>query len=58
MSYDESVSEHYVHGGLLEVIEAVLSVLGKTIGNVTIEDLAPVEIIGTYVNHEQLKVGR
>ena len=43
MSYDESVSDHYVHGGLLEAIEAALPVLGKTIENVTIEDLAPVD---------------
>jgi len=43
MSYDKSVSDHYLHGGLLEAIEAALPVLGKTIGDVTIADLAPVD---------------
>ena len=43
MSYDESVSNHYLHGGLLNAIEAALPALGKTTENVTIEDLAPVD---------------
>lgn len=43
MSYDESVSNHYLHGGLLNAIEAALPALGKTTKNVTIEDLAPVD---------------
>jgi len=43
MSYDKSVSDVYVHGGLLNAIEAALPSLGKTTENVTIEDLAPVD---------------
>lgn len=43
MSYDKSVSDHYLHGSLLEAIEAVLPALGKTTEDVTIEDLAPVD---------------
>ncbi|PMG39962.1 class I SAM-dependent methyltransferase [Shewanella sp. 10N.286.52.B9] len=43
MSYDKSVSDHYLHGSLLEAIEAALPALGKTTENVTIEDLAPVD---------------
>lgn len=43
MSYDKSVADHYVHGRLLHAIEAALPSLGKTIENVTIEDLAPVD---------------
>ena len=43
MSYDKSVSDHYVHGNLLNAIEAALPALGKTIETVTIEDLAPVD---------------
>jgi SAM-dependent methyltransferase len=43
MSYDESVSDHYSHGDLLNAIEAALSAVGKTTGDVTIEDLAPVD---------------
>jgi len=43
MSYDNSVSSHYLHGNLLNAIEAALPALGKTIENVTIEDLAPVD---------------
>lgn len=43
MSYDKSVSDHYLHGSLLNTIEAALPALGKTIENVTIEDLAPVD---------------
>src|SRR5210317_159118 len=43
MSYDKSVADHYLHGDLLNAIEAALPTLGKTIENLTIEDLAPVD---------------
>ena len=43
MSYDKSVSDHYLHGDLLNAIEAALPALGKTIETVTVEDLAPVD---------------
>lgn len=43
MSYDKTVSDHYLHGSLLKAIEAALPALGKTTRNVTIEDLAPVD---------------
>ncbi|MEY8211982.1 MAG: class I SAM-dependent methyltransferase [Gammaproteobacteria bacterium] len=43
MSYDKTVSEHYLHGDLINAIEAALPALGKTTENVTIEDLAPVD---------------
>lgn len=43
MSYDESVSEHYSHGGLLKAIETALPNLGKSPDNISIEDLSPVD---------------
>ena len=43
MSYESTVSDHYQHGDLTEAIRASLAKLGKTIDNVTIEDLAPVD---------------
>lgn len=43
MSYDKTVASHYAHGDLLNAIESAFSALGKTIDNVTIEDLAPVD---------------
>jgi ubiquinone/menaquinone biosynthesis C-methylase UbiE len=43
MSYDKSVSDHYLHGDLLNAIKAALPALGKTPDNVTVEDLAPVD---------------
>lgn len=43
MSYDKSVSDHYLHGDLLNAIKAALPSLGKTTDDVTIEDLAPVD---------------
>ncbi len=43
MSYDRSVSAHYTHGKLLDVIRTSISKLGKTIDSITIEDLAPVD---------------
>lgn len=43
MPYDKSVSDHYVHGDLLNAIKVALPAIGKTIDTVTIEDLAPVD---------------
>jgi SAM-dependent methyltransferase len=43
MSNDKAVSEHYMHGDLLNAIQSSLAKLGKTINDVTIEDLAPVD---------------
>ena len=43
MSFDEAVSEHYTHGGLLEAIRASLAELGKTEHSVTVADLGPVD---------------
>lgn len=43
MSNDKAISEHYVHGDLLKAIQAALPELGKTIDNITIEDLAPID---------------
>ncbi len=43
MSYNKSVSDHYLHGSLLNAIKKALPALGKTIESVTIEDLAPVD---------------
>jgi ubiquinone/menaquinone biosynthesis C-methylase UbiE len=43
MSNDRAVSEHYLHGDLLKAIEAAIPKLGKTIDNITIDDLAPVD---------------
>lgn len=43
MSYDKSVSDHYLHGDLLKAIEAALPELGKTPETISIEDLAPVD---------------
>ena len=43
MTSDKTVSEHYLHGDLLKAIQSALPQLGKTIDNITIEDLAPVD---------------
>jgi ubiquinone/menaquinone biosynthesis C-methylase UbiE len=43
MSSDKAVSEHYVHGNLLEAIQAALPELGKTTDNISIDDLAPID---------------
>lgn len=43
MSYDKSVSDHYLHGNLLNAIKAALPALGKTMQTITVEDLAPVD---------------
>ncbi len=43
MSHDKAVSDHYLHGDLLEAIQTAITRLGKTVDSVTIEDLAPVD---------------
>ena len=43
MPTDKAISEHYIHGNLLEEIELALPKIGKTIDNITIEDLAPID---------------
>lgn len=43
MTMDKAISEHYLHGDLLNAIRVSLGRLGKTVENVTIEDLAPVD---------------
>jgi ubiquinone/menaquinone biosynthesis C-methylase UbiE len=43
MTYEDSVSDHYAHGALLESIRTALGALGKTVETVTIEDLGPVD---------------
>ena len=43
MRIDKAISDHYLHGDLLQAIQASITKLGKTIDSVTIEDLAPVD---------------
>ncbi|HEC01014.1 MAG TPA: class I SAM-dependent methyltransferase [Sphingomonadales bacterium] len=43
MPNEKVVSEHYTHGDLLSDIETALIRQGKTIADVTLEDLAPVD---------------
>jgi len=43
MANDKAVSDHYQHGDLLQAIQTALGKLGKSIGNLVIEDLAPVD---------------
>lgn len=43
MLNNNAIPEHYKHGDLLNSIQLSLSELGKTINNVTIDDLAPVD---------------
>lgn len=43
MANDEIVSANYAHGDLLAAIQASLAALGKSIDEVTVEDLAPVD---------------
>ncbi len=43
MSNDRAVSDHYLHGDLLNAIQAAIPKLGKTIDSITIDDLAPVD---------------
>jgi len=43
MSYEQSVSNHYLHGNLLGAIEAAIPKLGKSVGEITVDDLGPVD---------------
>ncbi len=43
MSYEQTVSQHYTHGSLLNSIEAAIPKLGKTIDSISVEDLGPVD---------------
>jgi len=43
MSNNRDISEHYSHGNLLETIQSSIANLDKTVDNLTIEDLAPVD---------------
>ncbi len=43
MSNAKEISDHYLHGNLLEAIQDSIAKLGKTVDSVTIEDLAPVD---------------
>jgi len=43
MSNNKNISEHYTHGNLLEAIQSSIATLDKTVDNLTIEDLAPVD---------------
>jgi SAM-dependent methyltransferase len=43
MANDKAVSDHYQHGELLQAIQTALGELGKSIDNLAIEDLAPVD---------------
>jgi len=43
MSNDKAVTEHYLHGDLLNAIQAAIAELGKSIDSISIEDLAPVD---------------
>jgi len=43
MSDDKAISDHYIHGDLLNAIQSSITKLGKTIDSVTIEDLGPVD---------------
>ena len=43
MSYEQTVSDHYLHGNLLDSIEAAIPKLGKTLESITVEDLGPVD---------------
>jgi ubiquinone/menaquinone biosynthesis C-methylase UbiE len=43
MSNNKNVSELYTHGNLLEAIQSSIANLDKTVDNLTIEDLAPVD---------------
>ncbi len=43
MSYEKSVTDHYAHGDLLGAIKARLPDLGKTLDDITTDDLAPVD---------------
>ena len=43
MLSDKAVSDHYVHGDLLNAIQSSITKLGKTIETITMEDLGPVD---------------
>jgi ubiquinone/menaquinone biosynthesis C-methylase UbiE len=43
MTYEQTVSDHYNHGDLINAIEAALPALGKDTQSVTIQDLAAVD---------------
>jgi len=43
MSYDQSVTDHYQHGTLLQEIQTAVAKLGKSHDTLSIEDLAPVD---------------
>lgn len=43
MSFEQTVSDHYLHGNLLGAIEAAIPKLGKTVESITVEDLGPVD---------------
>lgn len=43
MTNDNAVSEHYLHGDLLNAIRESIARLGKIVDSITIEDLAPVD---------------
>ena len=43
MISDNAISQHYLHGDLLQAIQSSITKLGKTVDNLTIEDLAPVD---------------
>lgn len=43
MEVDNTVSEHYQHGDLLQAIGTALGQLGKSPADVTVQDLAPVD---------------
>ena len=43
MSYEQTISQHYAHGSLLNAIQNAIPKLGKTVENITIDDLGPVD---------------
>ena len=43
MKNDDAVSAHYLHGDLLGAIRAAVAKLGKSVDEISIEDLAPVD---------------
>ena len=43
MTDENTVSNHYLHGDLLKAIQGAITVLGKTVDDIAIEDLAPVD---------------
>ena len=43
MTHDKAVSDHYMHGNLLQVIESAIARLGKSTGDITVDDLAAID---------------